>query len=50
MKLGKWLPAAESVVALMLLMMMVLLVRCLGSPIGARFQGESACAGSQAPL
>jgi hypothetical protein len=27
MKLGKWLPAAESVVALMLLMMMMLLVR-----------------------
>jgi hypothetical protein len=27
MKLRKWLPAAESVVALMLLMMMMLLVR-----------------------
>jgi hypothetical protein len=27
MKLGKWLPAAESVVALMLLMIMMLMVR-----------------------
>jgi len=67
MKLGKWLPAAESVVALMsvccpLMSPSLLSPWCcwwwwcwwwewwLGSPIGARFPGESACAGSQAPL
>ena len=51
MKLGKWLPAAESVVALMLLMMMMLLVRMVAwTPHRRAFPGESACTGSQAPL